>query len=469
MLSLLEVAERVRKGPRMSDMEWNMGLFQKMNELAQRFDIVVPENSWDHYWNDDPALSERALEAGIAFVAESGTYCIQTGRVVQFTADEISEAVAESPRQVTMGEGDEACVDGEGPIDLPPLRHTPYLHGPFEDEIAMDVIRCYVETIGCSYLEGYNFYRLDGREIYGVPMEAAAARRELSRMREAFDRMGRPGMAAVFYPISLADAVLTATIDPAHGLRPTDGILMSILPDAKLDLDHLTAAVIHEQYGTRVKNGGGFSMAGGFCGGIAGAIIESIAKAIIAWMTLRTVFNSGGVGNTLSIRQKKVIVQPILSWASSVCSQALGRLNPLWGGEGKSTMAGIGSSSGPGSLTHFWELAMGAIGAGVFGNEPSGGRWHITTIMNARHTPYETVFARQVAEATRKAGIEEKDIPALMKKLTPIVEAMPVQPGRDIRETYDLEHNRPQQWYRELGESVQGELAKGLGLSKRIW
>ena len=82
MLSLVEVAERVRKGPRISDMDWNMGLFQKMNELAQRFDIVAPENSWDHYCNKDPALSERALEAGMAFVVESGTYCIQTGRVV---------------------------------------------------------------------------------------------------------------------------------------------------------------------------------------------------------------------------------------------------------------------------------------------------------------------------------------------------------------------------------------------------
>jgi hypothetical protein len=276
--------------------------------------------------------------------------------------------------------------------------------------------------------------------------------------------MGRPGMAALFYPISTADAVLSAGIDPFKGLRPTDGVLMSPLPDAKMDLDHLTAAVIHEQYGTRAKNGGNYSMAGGFCGGTEGAIIESIAKAIIAWMTLRTVINSGGVGNTLSMRQKKIVVQPILSWASSVCSQALGGLNPLWGGAGKNTVAGIGSSSGPGSLTHLWEVSMGAIGAGVYGYDPHGGRWHITTNMNARHTPYETVFAREVAEATRRADIKEADLPAMMKKMTPMLEAMPIQPGRDIRETYDLKNNRPQPWYKELGESVQSELANEFGL-----
>jgi len=271
-------------------------------------------------------------------------------------------------------------------------------------------------------------------------------------------------MAVVFYPISTADAVLTAAIDPQEGLRPTDGVMLSPLPDAKLDLDHLTAAIIHEQYGTRGKNGGGYSMAGGFCGGIGGAIIETVAKGILAWMTLRDVINFGGIGNTLSMRQKKIFVQPILDWGSSVCSQALSMLNPLWGGRGRSTAAGIGSSSGPGSRTHLWELSMGAIGAGVFGGHASGGRWHITTVMNGRHTPYETVFAREVAEAARRAGFTAEHIPSLMRKMTPIVEAMPVEPGRDIRECYDIVNNRPLPWYQELGRSVQRELANNFGL-----
>lgn len=464
MLSLLEVAERVRSGPKIADMDWNMGLFQKMNELAQRFDITVPENSWDCYHSDDDALAERALQAGIAFLVEMGIYCIQTERAVQFTEEEIRESVAASPRQVVIGAGDDARVYGAGPIDLPPVHHTPYLHGPFEDEIAIDVIKCYVKTIGCDYLEGFNFRKLDGREIHGVPLEVAAAKRQVARLREAFRQLDRPGMAAFFYPISTADAVLTAAIDPENGLRPTDGILLSPLPDAKLDLDFLTAAIIHDQYGTRVK-GGAYTMAGGFCGGIPGAIIESVAKCIMGWMILRSVIIGASVSNTIAIRQKKIVVQPILNWASSVSSQAVGKLNPLWGRRGgKATSAGIGSSSGPGSRTHLWETSMGAIGAGVFGREPTGNRWHITTILNARHTPYEIVFAREVAEATRRAGIVEEDLPSLMRKMTPILEAMPVQPGRDIRECYDIKNNRPLPWYKELGESVQKELADEFGL-----
>ena len=90
---------------------------------------------------------------------------------------------------------------------------------------------------------------------------------------------------------------------------------------------------------------------------------------------------------------------------------------------------------------------------------------HITTVMNARHTPYETIFAREVAAATAKAGITEKEIPALMKRLTPVLEAMPVQPGRDIRECYDIVNNRPLLWYAELGKKVQSQLGQEYGLA----
>ncbi|MBM3188855.1 MAG: monomethylamine:corrinoid methyltransferase, partial [Chloroflexi bacterium] len=366
---------------------------------------------------------------------------------------------------VVMGEGEDARVFGEGPSDIPKGRGTGYLHGPFEDEIAVEVVKSYVQALELDFIEGYNFRRLDGREIHGVPMEAAAARRQIARLRQAFEELGRPGMAAILYPLSTADAVLTAAIDPKKGLRPTDGVLLSPLPDAKLDLDMLTAAIVCEDYGARARNGGGYSMAGGYCGDMAGAIIETIAKAIVAWMALRDVFNGGGVGNMLSMRQKRIVVQPIVSWGSSVCSQALAKLNPFWGGRGYSTSAGIGSSSGPGSRTHLWEIAMGAIGAGAAGYAASGNRWHIATVMNARHTPYETLFAQQVADATQRAGITEQEIPALMRKLTPRLEAMPVEPGRDIRECWDLRRNQPLPWYEELASSVQKELARDFGLA----
>ena len=35
MLSLLDIAERAQKGPKMDERTWDMGLFRRMGELAR--------------------------------------------------------------------------------------------------------------------------------------------------------------------------------------------------------------------------------------------------------------------------------------------------------------------------------------------------------------------------------------------------------------------------------------------------
>ena len=464
MISLLEVAERARKGPKMAEMDWNMGLFAKVGELVERFQIQVPmEDSWDYFFNEDDALSQRALDAGMAFLAESGCYCLQTERVLSFSMAELRQAVSEIPQQVLVGEGDDRRSFGVGPSLVPKGIGTGALHGPFEDEIALDVARTFVECLQIDYIQSYNFRQLDGREIHGVPMEAAAAKRALSRMREAVRQAGRPGMCIFYYPISTADAVLTAPIDPDKGLRPTDGVLLSTLPDVKLDLDMLTAAIVYEDYGPAALNTGGGTPVGGFCGGIAGAIVETVAKVILGWLVFRDVFGGGGVRDMRSARAERFKVQPIYSWASSVTAQALGRLSPLWGGRGLSTSGGVGFRSGPGTRTHLWELAMTNIGLGVTGGHPSGSLSFLAT-MNNRVSPYEQLYAEEIAVAVQRAGITEADLPEIMRKLSARLEGQATELGKDIRLCWDLQNNRPQPEYVELAQSVQQELAAEIGL-----
>ena len=77
MLSLLDIAERTQTGPKMSEMDWNMGLYNKMTELAKRYDIVVPkEIDW---FNADDGLAERAFYADAA--GRVGGTCRPTGSV----------------------------------------------------------------------------------------------------------------------------------------------------------------------------------------------------------------------------------------------------------------------------------------------------------------------------------------------------------------------------------------------------
>ena len=107
MLSLLDIAERTQTGPKMSEMDWNMGLYNKMTELAKRHDIKVPQEI--DWFNADDGLVERAFHAGVDFLAEVGVYCVSTGRVIEFTREEILTAIREAPDRVEMGEGERSA------------------------------------------------------------------------------------------------------------------------------------------------------------------------------------------------------------------------------------------------------------------------------------------------------------------------------------------------------------------------
>ena len=74
MLSLLDIAERMQKGPKIDENAWNMGLFRKMNELTERYQLFYPEDG--PVFNLDDGMADRAFRAAIDFLVETGIYCI---------------------------------------------------------------------------------------------------------------------------------------------------------------------------------------------------------------------------------------------------------------------------------------------------------------------------------------------------------------------------------------------------------
>jgi methylamine---corrinoid protein Co-methyltransferase len=286
VLSLLDIAERAQRGPKMETKDWDLGLFHKMQELARRHDLAYPAGG--QFFNFDDLLPERALQAAIDFLSEVGVYCLTTGRVLQLTEAEIRQAMDEAPREVIVGEGRDARILRQKQVEgRDPLNQTPGHHAPFSEEVAPLVVKNFAQIPTADYIEGFNFLQVDGREIFGMPLEAYAARRELFWLREGVRKAGRPGMAVCFYPISTRSSVLIAPMDPDYGLRRTDGVLLSTLPDIKIELDLLTAAIVYGDYGAFKVNGGANGGIGGFCGGVEGAVIEAIAKAISGWLCYR--------------------------------------------------------------------------------------------------------------------------------------------------------------------------------------
>jgi hypothetical protein len=98
---------------------------------------------------------------------------------------------------------------------------------------------------------------------------------------------GRAGLALCYYPILTTAAALIAPKDDARGLRSSDGILLSVLPDLKVESDLIATSIFYEEYGCFRQNGGVGGAVGGFAGGWEGAMIEAVVRNIAAWMVYR--------------------------------------------------------------------------------------------------------------------------------------------------------------------------------------
>ena len=450
MLSLLDIAERTQTGPKVTEMDWDMGLFYAMRELAKRYDIRAPDDI--HWFNADDDLVARAFQAGADFLSEVGVYCLTTGRVVKFTRDEVLTAIREAPDRVEMGEGGDRRVfkqhrvEGDGPLNVCPGHHA-----PFTVDLAPLVVESFARMPRADFVEGFNFTAVDGREVFGLPMEAYAVRRQMEYMRAGIRKANRPGMAIVLYPINTRIGALLAALDPNYGLRRTDGMLLSVLPDLKMEHDLLTAAIVGHDYGLFTLSGS-FSLVGGFCGGLEGAIIEGVAKPIAAMLVYRDYINYIGVEHSRGVSLQEIVFQPV-SWARSLVFQALnGHTNTV-------SMAWIISTSGPGTETNLIEVAIRSIEAQINGGNLYAIR-HSRAKMNAGQTPLEAEWMVEVADATLRSGLDREGAGRICQALVGKLEGRKPEPGQTINECYDLVHHRPLPEYQRIYLGLKEELCR---------
>jgi len=458
MLSLLDIAERMQRGPKMDENVWNMGLFQKMNELTERYQLFYPKDA--PVFNLDWDIADRAFRAAIDFLVETGIYCASTSRVIQLSEDEVLSTIKGMPKEVTVGEGRDARVLKQRRLEeREQLNHCPGHHAPFTEELAPLVVKNFAQIPTADYLEGINFPEVDGREIFGMPLEVYAAKREATWMRQGVTKAGRPGLAIAYYPINTRASVLIAPIDREAGLRPSDGILLSVLPDVKVEQNLLTAAIVYEEYGGFKLNGNGGGRVGGFAGALGGALIEGIVAVLTGWIVYRDIACWGAISTGAGVDStKELSLRTLDVWATSVWSQALHRHTNYI------LFMGAGGRSGPGCENHLLEVASKAVTIPI-----NGANVHITrqsrARMNASQSPLDAEFAYEVATAVMRAGLTRDTASDLVLKIGEKLKGrVPEAPYHDIREFYDLVHHRPLPEFEKAYLKVKEEIAS-LGLS----
>jgi hypothetical protein len=70
MISLLEVAERARSSLKLSEKAWNLGLFQTLQTLIQRFHLA--QLAQETFFQVNPEYCDCAFHAAIQFLVERG-------------------------------------------------------------------------------------------------------------------------------------------------------------------------------------------------------------------------------------------------------------------------------------------------------------------------------------------------------------------------------------------------------------
>ena len=450
MISLLEIAERTQTGEKAVEKEWDMELFRTISEMVQKYDIKLP--SEHSYINLDEDLPRRAFEAAIECLERLGIYCVTTGRRVRLTREEILGVVRETPTEILMGEGKDRRVwkkrriDGGEKPNICPGHHT-----PFSEDLAHLVVSNFAQIQRTDFLEGFNFSTIDGREIMGPPMEVYASRREMGWMREGVRKAGRPGLAVVYYPINTRAEDLICVMDAECGLRKTDGILLSLLPDLKMEQDMLSAGLVYEEYGC-FKISGSFAIIGGFCGGIEGAIVEGIAKPIAAMIAYRDTLHYTGVEHIHMLNGRQILM-PWVNWARSVVNQALNRCaNTI-------CMRWVIPTSGSATVLNLLEIAMQCAEAVVNGMNLYAPR-HCRTTTNNGQTPFEAEWMIEVSDRIVELGWDRNAVNGFLAKLAKAFEGKTPQTGYGITDCYDLIRHKPKPVYEEAIQLARKQLTE---------
>jgi len=450
MITLLDIAERTQTGEKVEEKKWDMEFFRTISELINKHGIELPEEHG--FINMDDELVERAFEAAIELLEKVGVYCITTRRCVRLSRDEILAGIREAPTEILMGEGSDKRVWKQRKVEEKgKLNICPGHHSPFTEDLAGLIVSNFAQIPRTDFIEGFNFPKIEGREIMGAPMEVYASRRQLGWMREGVSKASRPGLAVVYYPINTRAEDLIGVIDPDYGLRRTDGILLTLLPDLKMEQDMLSAAIVYEEYGC-FKLSGSFAIVGGFCGGIEGAIIEGIAKPIACMIAYRDYIHYTGVEHIHMLNGRQMLV-PGINWARSVVNQALNRFTHTI------CMRWVIPTSGPGTELNLLEVAMQSIEAPINGMNLYAPR-HCRTTINHGQTPLEAEWMIEVSDAVIDQGFDRPGASELLAKLAKRLENEKPASGYDITECYDLIHHKPMPDYEKAYLSVKSQLTE---------
>jgi methylamine--corrinoid protein Co-methyltransferase len=431
-----------------------MGLFRKRTELTKKYDIIRKKEEWI---NTDDEVLERVFESAVEFISTTGVYCRDLERVIRFSETEVRQAVKSAPSEVTVGAGAEQRTMTHMEIEDPRPRHVLGAgHVAFSLEMIPLIVQDVVELLPrIDYMEGFNFKEIEGKEIDNIGIASYAHIKSVEAHRRSLAQAGAPGIAVALYPISTNPICMTSPIGLENGLRPSDGVMLSILPDFKVESGFITSAIIYEEYGAHLRVNGCDGFCGGtFAGSPQNAIVENAAQAMAAWLCYGDVLHNVTVKHTDMMGCKFHLFGDI-SWASSVASQTAAKKTNFIG------LADGGYAFELGTLESLKAMALKIIRGTVSGANV----WVIRNFappIDCGVSPMDILLAVEIADAVVEKGLSRPEADLLVKDWVQELDGKPVPPkqGTRVTDVFDLEKGKPTEGHYANYMYVKEELSK---------
>jgi hypothetical protein len=452
MVSFHEILERATKGPIMSPKDFDMKVFiPKVREVVEKYRIRY-DPSTPCPADDD--LADRIYQAAFDLYADVGTYVVDTERVIQFSRQEIEDAVYEAPKEACFGEGPDRCIfKGRRPDDT----EIPHCHvGSGTDtteDVALKMVEAYgkiskAKTVSIPSVTSHGSLKSSA----GSPVETLAGISMMRIGREGLRRAGRPGMGIINHMSSCVQGVSTiAASNPDFGARPSDGWLIAPHAELKIDYSSLNQVAYLTSWGANIGQESGPIM-GGYAGGPEGTAVVTTAYCFHGILVARATYHL-----TYPVHMTYVCsTTPDMLYVVSTSSQAVSRNVAV-------PYYALGyAAAGSATKQYFYEaaaylLTIQSSGIGIEDVHPN------KAVITNGALPIDSKFTCSLGHGM--VGITRKEANQIVKRLMETYEGGIKNPprGRTLNECYDILSMRPDEELRKTYDEATREL-RGLGI-----
>jgi len=135
MVTFLDILDRIQTGPVCKEKDWDFKIVpSKAKEVLQEYDFKCDR---DNPIPSDDNLADDVFKAGFKLATKLGVLCLDSGRIVKISEEELKDTIDGAPSHLIYGEGaDTVIVKTRRPEDSRPLVID---SGPFGTLISEDL------------------------------------------------------------------------------------------------------------------------------------------------------------------------------------------------------------------------------------------------------------------------------------------------------------------------------------------